>query len=155
MENVIFKKFKELAVKSVPEIIGLYGMIFYGRETSSIGKERLEELKDKLYDICSALDDAKEGSVVNDKLVSWEVAVSELNRVIKNGITMSGLEKDSPAYVHGIMLASIVGEIGGVPEGGRVIEKAVEKFLFMKEKFFRYIFYSETEDLYSFIYAGI
>lgn len=72
MENVSFKKFKELAMKVVPEIIGLYGMIFYGRETSSIGKERLYEVRSKLYGICSELDKAKEGSVVNDKLVGWE-----------------------------------------------------------------------------------
>lgn len=83
MENVSFKKFKELAMKSVPEIIGLYGMIFYGRETSCIGKERLGELKSKLYNICSALDETKEHSVVNDKSVSWERAASELNEVIK------------------------------------------------------------------------
>ena len=151
---MIFKKFKELAIKSVPEIIGLYGIIFYGRETSSIGKERLGELKSKLYNICSALDDAKEGSVVNDKLVSWERAVAELNEVIKKGIAMSSLEVGSSAYIHGIMSLAITTEIDGKPEE-KLIEKAVEKFLFMKDKFFRYIFYSETEDLYSLIHAGI
>ena len=154
MENVSFKKFKELAMKSVPEIIGLYGMIFYGRETSSIGKERLWELKSKLYNICSALDEAKERSVVNDKSVSWERAASELDGVIRKGIAMSELEKSSPAYVHGIMMNAICTEIGNLPEG-RLIEKAVEKFLSTKDWFFHHIFYSETEDLYSLIYAGI
>ena len=67
---------------------------------------------------------------------------------------MSGLEKGSPAYVHGIMMNAICTEIGNLPEG-RLIEKAVEKFFFMNEKFFRYIFYSEIQDLYSFIHAGI
>lgn len=147
MKSLSQSQYKELIVKSVPELISLHGLIFYGKSSGQIPKERLDELRKLVENICSELDNRRPLNLNNGLPIDSDRSIKMMKGIIKENSA-----KNSP-YVKKLISQGVAKELGEEPNG-ELIDKAVEKFYVQENRFFRNIF-TEVMDIHSYIYYGI
>ena len=147
MKNLSQSQYKELIGKSVPELISLHGLISYGKSSGLISKERLDELRKQIKNICSELDEERPLDLVYGTPIDSDRPIKMMKTIIQKNSA-----KNSP-YVKKLISQAVYKELGGEPNG-ELIDKAVEKFFVQESRFFRNIF-GDPMDNYSYIYYGI
>lgn len=147
MQRLSQSQYKELIGRLVPELIRLHGLISYGGLSGQVPKERLDELKGKVEDICSELDNWRPLNFNNGLPINNCRAINMMNRVIEKGAF------ENPPYVKNQISQAVANELG-CETNGELIDKAVEKFYMQKDRFFKHIF-GEVMDLYAYIQYGI
>lgn len=147
MKNLSQSQYKELIGKSVPELISLHGLISYGKSSGLISKERLDELRKQIKNICSELDEERPLDLVYGTPIDSDRPIKMMKRVIQKN------SYENSPYVKNLISQAVVKELGGEPNG-ELIDKAVEKFFVQESRFFRNIF-GDAMDNYSYIDYGI